>query len=422
MLLARSALTVFLSVLTVLTFISSPVFSRVSTEEDALSTLRMMFESTEPVDDGRPILNGRKYTYGGLIQDFLATAFSDTLWLANTEEPSMFFLALNKIWPSLRPMPDEQRWYSVYKGGLWLDKFIKPEKGYPKLGMLNRWPSGEVYVGLGWPSAMGKMMTAATADTSPEAIAMFTSTIEPILADIRKKTGINITFMPPRHPQEATSHFARIRIVPVTTTGFHNKYKSYIADTGHGRHRPLEPLGLLLGGVEFTPFTRAQVDGFFLPESDNSIGFAACRIGTKLSGDMVAALVAECLLRALGLPSLVPPPSTAPFMPRRQAPAPSFLGNWNAGEDGVSKTLFADGEAALDSTINPIPLKWGSEKVPAFLQSFVKNREITDYDAALLSMLYCDVLKPGMDKNAVAISLFKHKNCWKSKALEPNKK
>lgn len=103
-------------------------------------------------------------------------------------------------------------------------------------------------------------------------------------------------------------------------------------------------------------------------------------------------------------------------------PAPTFLGNWNDAEDGVSKVLFADGELALDRTINPTPLEWGSEKVPVFLQRFVKNRELTDYDAALLSMLYCDVLKPGMDKNAVAVTLFKHGNCWKNKSLEPDKK
>lgn len=55
--------------------------------------------------------------------------------------------------------------------------------------------------------------------------------------------------------------------------------------------------------VYFTPYSYQQVDGYILPNADNSIGMAFCYLNENLKEDVIKKLIQECLVRSLGLTS-----------------------------------------------------------------------------------------------------------------------
>lgn len=359
---------------------------------------------------GSITLDDRPIPRDQLIWDFAQIAFSSTLWLETVEDQS--FLVRSRIHKGHGTTNSTDQ--------TWLSPFINKSQAPARTGVINKWMAQEITVGVGWPSDIDQFFQHTPPDKPSRE---FINTVQAVTVGIAKESGLNLKFVHPDDPQENTESFARIRIVPIKSTGLHNKYKSYVVDASHTRHPRIQSYQTMIdNAVEFTPYSRSQVDGFFIPNENNQIEFAGCRIVSGLSPEMRSALVTECLLRSLGLPNTV---QTYRFLPYRGSANHSFqmsrssffLGLWNQQEDASSKTIFHDGENALNITthepsvifdedkkifrrvhtpIRPLPL--GNEAVPSPLGESVKHSRITQYDAKLIRMLYCDAIKPGMDR------------------------
>ncbi len=338
--------------------------------------------SSVPIKYSTIELDGISYSKQAIIWDFLRIAFSDTLWLENTASPWTIVEAVEQNNKDDRHTSDL------------LKELMQYPKGYPVLGGVNKWADKKIVVGLGWPKSMSAMLSReAPEDVSVDTKARLEKILKPLLTNISGQTGISIEFVSPDDPREQGDKFARMRIVPVIDTGLRNNFKSYIVDTSPSRHRPLYPLGNLVGGVEFTPYSRSQVDGFFLPDQNNNISFSACRLKASLDETLVTALLTECIVRSLGLPKL------------SKGNERSFLSAWNKANDPYSLTIYHEGTDALDTEDNRHePLPEAPEPLvvlkPEILEA-VRLRKLTDYDAKMLSMLYCRNIKEGMGKLTV---------------------
>jgi len=363
------------------------------------------------------------YQNSQIIWDFVQIAFSNALWLETIEDQS--FLVRSRLTDrNLVQVPEAQKW---------MRKYLENPSMPARVGVINKWAMPEVTVGVGWPSPTEGFFKHSPPEQPSHD---FIKIVQAVTENIAKISGLKIKFIPPDSPKEKTDGFARIRVVPISATRLHNKYKSYIVDASYFRHPRNHALQeLLRNAVEFTPYSRSQVDGFFIPDSENQIEFAACRIANRLSHDMQVALITECLLRSLGMPETVKlfrgvghkEEHRQRFQMSRKN---FFLGLWNQAEDRSSKTIFHDGESALDitsheeltvfdeetktmrSVYQPVkPLHWGEEAIPNALKTTVDRYSITDYDAKMLSLLYCTSVKPGMDKEQVIRVLASDGSC-----------
>lgn len=138
--------------------------------------------------------------------------------------------------------------------------------------------------------------------------------------------------------------------------------------------RAVEPA--LLTAVHFTSYTDQQVDGYLLPNADNSIGMSFCFIGAnRLEPPILRALVRECLVRSLGLPNA---PSLLPTM---------LLGLWNGQLPGESRALiWMNRPGALkDAPTSYSAKEWGPSTPP-----------ITEFDRFIIRTLYNSQIRPGM--------------------------
>lgn len=325
----------------------------------------------------------------GVLGSFLKTAFSNTLWLENSE------LQWTIIADLLR---DETGRPKVRDPDSWAYRFVAPSSGYPKHNVINKWAEKTVHVGIGWPVFTGSMFDFYVQPSSvyPQ---FLPEIIKGVIDEIKNKTGVMLRFAPPNSDLEKTKDFARIRIVPIESTGLNNNFKSFISNMQPGVHGHGPPLLLerLVGGVEFTPYSRSQVDGFILPNPDNTIGLAVCRISNTVKDKQyVTALVTECLLRSLGLPSLVED-MYASF--RHE----SFLGPWNRDMDTVSKRPYLDGHFAFD--VNAAHEVSTHSQLPQKIQEATASISITQFDALMVSLLYSPKVKPGMDKISALLAL-----------------
>jgi hypothetical protein len=133
----------------------------------------------------------------------------------------------------------------------------------------------------------------------------------------------------------------------------------------------------IFGSVPFTPSATRQVEGYFVPNNDNTIGFAVCKISPDHDIQIQKSLITECFIRALGLPDAS---LTADN---------SALGIWNQ-ESNRERIV----------TANPV-----SEYLPI---------QLTEYDAFMLSLLYCPEIHPGMNRYDVLFSLYHSDVCLQS--------
>lgn len=122
--------------------------------------------------------------------------------------------------------------------------------------------------------------------------------------------------------------------------------------------------------VLFTPEAERQVDGYLLPNADNSIGMSFCFITIDHSPEMIKGLVRECLVRSLGL-------TQAPY-----DNGTALLGYWNNPDQLITKRAR-----------NNIP------KEPP---------EITEMDRFLIKTLYNPQINPGMTVPDLARLLSTH--------------
>lgn len=288
------------------------------------------------------LIDQQEYFVGDIIEDFLSVAFSEKIWNedASAIKPDglgrMLDWASMQEWNLENPLVQE-RYQSAKSSMPWLADYLYRPNGWPKHNAINKWDE-DVSVGLGWPGQK----------TGGENDVLASRVIKEFLPELSKEIGLNIRF----NENDPLSATAKIRIILLDTwprrnwatpTGY--KYEIYDYEEG------------LLGGVLLHVADKSHMDAYILPDQNNRLGLAICKIKNNLPSEETEKLVKECLVRSLGLPDVV------------QTDTPSLL-----GENGAT--------------------------------------EITAYDKLMLKILYCQAIKPGMDKNQIVRVLISTHDCF----------
>lgn len=412
-------------------------------EKDTHATMNKIF-----------ILDGKEYKKSDLIKSFVDAAFSETLWNEDAGQDASDLFASRVHFLSEGTGNFDATFLS--EKNPWISPYVIGRSSFPKSGVLNKWKTQEVRIGIDWPiyrldryvdSFMPKASDNLPKDKKiipyresayvknyDEVYRELKEIIVAVLPDIEKKFGISFIFNEPFSPDETGENYAKIRIIPVgPELRQKNRFKfdrySYFRQRGNlsTEATPLASHEYVFdGAVSFTPYVRSQVDGYLLLNPDNSIGMSICKVLPDVGRDMLRALITECVFRSLGLPE--------PIKSSR-----SHLGLWNNEYDFDSKLIALDGEQALfgdkpdyeeilkkykhQRDLRTIAIYEASQK--ARKEEYQKMGALPDvgkdmnnylkpsqYDLLMLSLLYCSALKPGMDKYETIRILSSQETCW----------
>jgi hypothetical protein len=348
-------------------------------------------------------LDGKPYSREQLIIDFTRIAYQRSLWVEDILNYQRGSLA--PAWRSLEPKPQLKMYPS------WMVEYALRHKGRPVFDGLNKWP-GEITIGIGWPPPSAQ---PENVQDSSRAV----SQIKKVLKGLGAASGRPVKYMSPK--LETEENFARIRIIEAGSERFYqdNKFKvrgrtggpipapimngkqSDFIDFGkHGLMQDLE--GRFLDAARFTPFSRSQVDGYFVSNSKNEIDFAVCYIWSGHKDVLFNALVTECLVRAMGLPETSRIAET------------SALSLWNTAHDSHSKRYMIDkGEAN-----QPLRTSYGLELEDTSAESFphqltkTSPQALSGYDKAMISLLYCERLTAAQGRYGIIEELSANDDCF----------
>jgi hypothetical protein len=336
-----------------------------------------------------------------IVSAFLQTAFSPTVWMPNEaqKKEAGFFSFLfghseANYWLSL--IKDEVPWISPFVGRMGRD--------LPEVNAIHKWP-GEITIGFDIPPygaqcekvlaeqfCLNKYTYAGSVEQMQKdgMYPIVEQQVVSLIPELKKLTNRSVRFIPNNTSQEKTSEHARIRIVWMRGNRQKNYFKSFYPICNIGCS--VSSAGwfgkiheYLWGGVPFTPESRAQVDGYILPYSNNHIGLSVCRINPYVGVEMVKALVTECLIRSLGLPGMLDDPDMV-------------LGRWNKDHEAHSKKIGLDDDAYLSPEVryfSPDLFPHEITKKQNLLVSLSRR------DKEMVSLLYCDDIVSGMTQKQV---------------------
>lgn len=339
-----------------LTFVA--VGLAVSKISQAQVDLKRVPGSVEQIDAGRKKidLDGKTYFQGQVLADFLDTAFTDRIWWQGfgAEANDGYVRALEAvIGRDLDPGSSNitKKYEALLKNAPWFAEYTYRTKGWPDHNVINKWPA-DITIGLNWPAYGGYIdnsnptspVSGYNVKGSEEHYDFLTAEVRKIIPILERSTGRKVSFVAPENEREKTSEFARIRIIPLVTW----MHRSALNPTPYNWN-PIFGEGNLLGAVSSVTSSPAEMDAYYLPEADNSIGMAVCKVNMGLPKQRIKSLIKECLTRSLGFPG-------------KLQKKHSILGAWRMLEDTGSVS-------------------------------------VTQYDERILSLLYCPEIKSGMDKN-----------------------
>jgi len=344
-------------------------------------------------------LDGRSYDGFDLIRDFLNVSFSTTLWNENAEDYfSKTFPAYVHRLAGAPTKEDIQRLHSGYIYPEWVKaQYAAINGNYPKFGVINKWETSEIDVAIGWPRALVNENSKERRLAS-----LVEGQVKHLAPQIKAVAGLNLNFLKPDNPKENSPSYARIRIVfSPMYDGFFKTLPGLSASRillGGGKDKAAET-DLYWGAVTFTPYSRSNVDGYFLPNTDNNIDLAVCRVSPFLPEGMLKALIGECLLRSLGLSDL------------SKINQDSLSGRWNREYDQSSKNLASEPSFLenIENFDSLSPLREVDFKLLG--TAFLGYQSFTQYDLQMLKLLYCPDIKPGMDKYQVIYVLSRNSSC-----------
>lgn len=337
---------------------------------------------------------GRQYSEATerTIWDFTNVAFSSSIWLENSSDAT-------SVLAPIKAYSVEDR-HKRKTSETWVSEYIHRPKGLPAHDRIVKW-NKPVGVGIGWPI----FGTGNSDDWKPSSsvLDLAEDQIKKLLPDLRTATGLPIEFIPSTDSREKTKEFARVRIVFIPTTNLWNHFKVlnvFPNSTVENWHYQLN--SRYVGAIPFTASSKAQVDGFLLPNADNTLGLAVCRILSTLPQNIMRTLISECLVRSMGLPEL------------SRLSTKALVGPWNSAYDRTEKLPATDADAIVWPGMRDKTL--AAEKFYATLPpaegSVEHSGALTEYDKTLLSLLYCAAIKSGSDKYGVMAALVSHPNCF----------
>lgn len=291
----------------------------------------------------------------------------------------------------------------------WFVQYVNPEK-LPDKDVVHKW-EGEITIGFDWPtyslscSEENFSTCRSPASTRNEDSevgynrlqTLAEEQIKILIPEISNLTGLPVRYIPPNTKENASRRYARIRIVPITTTGQNNFFKqAHLKPPANFRIYSRgfsETEDALQGVVPFTPEARSQVEGYLLPLPDNSLGMSVCKIVEGLPPSLTKSLVTECLIRSLGFPALL-------------KQSPSALSNWNNGFDSTSMIYELDGPKALQVD----ELKTSARYAAQIEYTDGAPKSFSLLDKALIGSLYCNHVKSGMSRKEL-VAVITSNNC-----------
>lgn len=277
-----------------------------------------------------------------------------------------------------------------FKYAMWNDKL-------PKHGVINKWELDKIKIGFQFPLAK---KTYDLREITDHRIDEIKAAAQKAIPEIEKYTGLKF---------EVTDGLdAQILILPAAYNRIRNYFK-YSRTRHHHDSTIFAYESIIFGKVEFTPKSLSQVDGYLIANDDNSIGMAICRIFPYSEEKMLERLVQECLVRSTGLPGMAKNFNK------------TILGNWNRAHDAFSlrDTVKRTSEDKVKLSPKYENVSVEKENFPDHYPSELTNWDdvpdgITDYDAAMMKLLYCPVIKSGMDVNEAAYNLYNNEECFNS--------
>lgn len=358
----------------------------------SLLTWVLYTDTARASDDGRALKIGEvSYSRSEIIADFLRIAFSDAIWNEDAGDKH-FPLLLDRFNREYQQLSEEElskRYRHKKAIDPWIADYLYYPNGWPKHGVVNKW-TGEISIGIGWPNYSftpdgRKLMGSPYAERLTDAQDVVVDQVNMLLPDVHKVTGLPAVFVPPDSPRDSSENFARIRIVPVEYTDLRNffktlRYYSPKSEDWHIRENEYS----LWAAVPFTPESRSQVDGYLLPNPDNTLGMAVCKVVPNVGEQLLRALVSECILRSLGLPG------------QSRLLEETLVGPWNRRFDAVSLVPRYEGAKAV--ALSEI----GVSREQLLPSELIADGEfpaaLSGYDKLVASLLYCESIEPGMSK------------------------
>ena len=210
----------------------------------------------------------------------------------------------------------------------WLYEFMYREKGMPRFYAINKWAQ-PVRIAFGFPNDLKPYVSSKAEKTDPDVKAklpeanlekglsetlkheVFVWAEEEILSSIpemKDVTGLDISFLKDEPVAAPIENLGNLRII-LHRERADKEGTSAIRFSGRGVHnsyfRKYLDVSYLQTAVRFTPGTMKQVDGYILPNANNTIGMTFCYIWDGHPKDVFQKFVRECLFRSLGMPGEV---------------------------------------------------------------------------------------------------------------------
>lgn len=407
----------------------------------------LIFTEKEPVSEAsvtipdRPFLSetveldGKTYTKKELLEDYINIAFSEKDW------PNLYW---QKNRSTRTPRYEKKYSDSEIKGisyaWPWAVEYMYPETKRAGGDVVHKWHRSKVDIGFDWPkyTHAGNGVLKSYRDSGTKKIKFYCSFhsdyceyvyelsegkhtnvvdhVKSVSQQLENITGLELNVVMPDDDQEQTEDYPRIRIQPVSSNVQKNFFKMY----RFGYDEPVrETYGyfyyadhlLADRGVTFTTDIRSQVDGYLFYNNDNALGLSVCKIMPVVGGEMMKALITECLVRALGLPDVSKKNDTA------------MIGHWNSRYNEVSKLDDLDGrEEALymedvalgDKTIRRVNHFYlpQPKDFPVLYDELSEHQKLSDYDRYMIKLHYCDAVQSGMNRQETVEALIEERECF----------
>tara|TARA_R110001592_G_scaffold16881_11_gene71676 strand:- start:5321 stop:6445 length:1125 start_codon:yes stop_codon:yes gene_type:complete len=299
-------------------------------------------------------LDGLRYLPHSIILSFLNAAFSNSIWYedASSAGNSIIFL-----------------------------KWKSPEiKSLPRHHVINKWRQ---------PLKIAFKTLENNYQVDKEKYAYLIDHLKVLISIYSKASGLDISYVYEEYPNRSDANvFIVLNAKSKILNAFKNQRRvNYPDENDYERS--------YISGVRFTPLARSQVEGFFIPNSNNEIQRATCYLKPAfVPEEWSKALLAECIGRVLGLPEF----STSNN---------GLLSNWNYEFDSFSELSALDGISHYDTTYK----SWLTQVTQKFDQKSPVTVKPIEFDLKLLTILYCPSVESGMDEYGVALSLIRNPQC-----------
>lgn len=225
------------------------------------------------------------------VKDFLSAAFS----------PSIPYQDIRYFSPDFKQNKNSQEnrsYREAYQKWLpFVSEYILRDNGFPEYDVLNKFSANQINVTCGWPDYKNQNFDW---DSYPRNVVFCERLTPVILESIKRINDLGIVHLNWVDFKDENKFKIGIRVIG-GMAGTPEKPK-YSYDSAHSPRFE----GLLLGMVEFTHQKPYKVEGYLLPNPDNTIGLAACYVQMNSNEPLMQSYVDECLIRSLGLPGFIP--------------------------------------------------------------------------------------------------------------------